>query len=216
MTAPDGIAGEAAATPHSSLVARSPRDAALVVTGTLVLVLSALPVSEHSISGAESDVFHAVNTYTVLPFVVVWPIMQLGNLVAIPAAAAIAAVFRRWRLALAILAAGTATYFLAKVVKGYVVRGRPVTLLDDVTIRGAAATGRGYLSGHAAVVALLAVLAWAYLPSVGRWLVVALGVLVCLARVYVGAHLPLDVLGGAALGVAVGGIARLAFGRPPP
>jgi membrane-associated phospholipid phosphatase len=37
---------------------------------------------------------------------------------------------------------------------------------------------------------------------------------VCLARLYVGAHLPLDVVGGAALGLAVAGLVRLVLGRP--
>jgi undecaprenyl-diphosphatase len=46
--------------------------------------------------------------------------------------------------------------------------------------------------------------------------VVSAAVLVALARVYVGAHLPLDVLGGAALGLAVAGAVRLIFGRPQP
>jgi undecaprenyl-diphosphatase len=45
---------------------------------------------------------------------------------------------------------------------------------------------------------------------IGCVLVVA----VCLARVHVGAHLPLDVVGGAALGVAVAGVVRLVVGRP--
>jgi undecaprenyl-diphosphatase len=33
-------------------------------------------------------------------------------------------------------------------------------------------------------------------------------------RTYVGAHLPLDVVGGAALGVAIGTAARIAAGQP--
>jgi undecaprenyl-diphosphatase len=197
-------------------VVRIWRDALLAGIGAGLLVLTAVPIHRHSISAAETHVFRAVNDHTVLPFVVVWPVMQLGNFVVVPVAAAVAAIFRRWRLAFAMLAAGAATYFLAKVVKGIVVRGRPSDLLDDVTIRGAAALGRGYVSGHAAVVTLLVVLAWPYLTSRWRWLAVAAAVFVCLSRVYVAAHLPLDVLGGAALGLMVGGIARLVFGRPPP
>jgi undecaprenyl-diphosphatase len=38
-------------------------------------------------------------------------------------------------------------------------------------------------------------------------------VAVCLTRVHVGAHLPLDVVAGAALGLAVAGAVRLVLGR---
>ena len=196
------------------VVSRTWQDAVLVLIGAAVLALSALPVHEHSVSPAEEHVFRAINDWTVLPFFVVWPIMQLGNFLAVPVAAAVAAGLRRFRLALAMLAAGVAAYFLAKVVKDIVVRGRPASLLDDVRLRGATAFGRGYVSGHAAVVTLLAVLAWPYLGRRWRWVVLGVAVVVCLARVYVGAHLPLDVVGGAALGLAMGGLARLAFGRP--
>ena len=197
-------------------VVRTRGDLLLVLIGVALLVLSALPIHRHSISAAETHVFRMINDHTVLPFVIVWPIMQIGNFVAVPIAAAVAAVFRKWRLAVAILVAGVATYYLAKLVKGLVVRGRPASLLDDVTFRGSAALGRGYVSGHAAVSTLLVVLAWPYLTPRWRWAAVAVAVFVSLSRVYVGAHLPLDVLGGAALGLAVGGITRFVFGRPPP
>jgi membrane-associated phospholipid phosphatase len=188
--------------------------AALAALGAVVLALSALPVDQYHLSPAEADVFHVVNGHTVLPYVVVWPIMQLGNFLAIPVCALIAAAFRRWRLAIAIAVAGVGVYFLAKVVKGFVVRGRPASLLHDAVLRGAPAGGRGYVSGHAAVVTLLCVLAWPYLRPWARGVAVGLAVFVCLARVYVAAHLPLDVIGGAALGLAVGGLGLLLFGRP--
>ena len=41
-----------------------------------------------------------------------------------------------------------------------------------------------------------------------------LAIAVCVARVYVGAHLPLDVIGGAALGWAAGGLTHLILGAP--
>ena len=195
-------------------VVRTRGDVVLLAVAAAVLVLTSLPVDEHQISSVETGVFRAINDHTVLSYVVVWPIMQLGNIIVVPVAAACAAALRRWRLAIEILIAGVAAYYLAKLVKGYVVRGRPSTVLDDVTIRGAAATGRGYVSGHAAVITLLAVVVWPYLGTRLRWVAVAIAIFVCLARVYVGAHLPLDVVGGAALGCAIGAIARLVFGRP--
>ena len=195
-------------------VVRQPRDAALAGAGVVLLLLSAVPVDPNVVASPERTVFRLVNDHTVVPFAAVWAVMQLGNILTVPAAAAAAAVARRWRLAVGLLVGGAGTYVLAKVVKGLVVRGRPDSLLEDVQIRGTASLGRGYVSGHAAVITLLAVLGWPYLGRRMRVLVLTTAVLVGLSRVYVGAHLPLDVVGGAALGLAVGGVVRLALGRP--
>jgi membrane-associated phospholipid phosphatase len=204
----------APAPPRPAGVRRGWVEVALVAGGALLLVLASLPVHPDRISGAEAAVFRAVNGPTLLPFVVVWPFMQLGNLVAVPVVAAVAAAFRRWRLAAAVLLAGAGVYVLAKVVKGIVPRGRPEALLEDVVIRGTAALGRGFISGHAAVVVALVVVAWPWLGRRGRIACAALAVAVCFARVHVGAHLPLDVVGGAGLGLAVGGLVLLLVGRP--
>ncbi len=63
-----------------------------------------------------------------------------------------------------------------------------------------------------AVVTALAVVATPWLPRWTRWLVAAAVAAVFLARMYVGAHLPLDMVGGAALGLATGAAVRLALG----
>jgi membrane-associated phospholipid phosphatase len=202
------------ATARRRPVVRTVRDAALMVFGMAVLVLAALPVDRTHVSSAEAAVFRAVNGHEVIPFVLVWPVMQLGNLAVVPASALVAAVFRRWRLAAGLLLAGAGTYYAAKVVKGIVVRGRPAGLLDDVVIRGTAALGRGFVSGHAAVVAALLGTAWPWLSRRGRIVCAVLAVAVCLARVHVAAHLPLDVVGGAGLGLAIAGGVRLLLGRP--
>lgn len=202
--------------PAGQRIVRAWFDLGLVAAGATVLTLSALPVDARSISGLEETAFRAVNDHTVVPFVLVWAVMQLGNVLAVPVVALVAAAGRRWRLAAGMLIGGLATYLLAKVVKGLVERGRPDMLLDDVHIRGAAAYGRGFVSGHAAVAALLATLAWPYLGRRGRIAVAVTAVLVAVARVYVGAHLPLDIIGGAGLGLAVAGVTRLLLGRPGP
>jgi len=91
----------------------------------------------------------------------------------------------------------------AKLVKRLVHRPRPAALLPATHRRGPAATGLGYLSGHAGVAAALGAAALPHLGPAGRTLTLAAIPAVGLTRVYVGAHLPLDVIGGAALGVAV-------------
>ena len=200
--------------PAPRRLTRGAADGGLVLAGAVVLVLAALPVHRASVSTAEAAVFRVLNGTTVLPFALVWVVMQLGNVLVVPTSAALAAAFRRWWLAIELLVAGAGTYLVAKVVKGVVPRGRPSELLADVVIRGAAAHGRGFVSGHAATLAALAAVAWPWLGRRGRILAVVLVVVVCLTRVYVGAHLPLDVVGGVGLGIAVGGCVRLVMGRP--
>jgi membrane-associated phospholipid phosphatase len=189
-------------------------DLVWLLLGAALLLLSALPVHADSISDLEAGVFRFVNDLPSLPFVVVWVPMQLGNFLVVPVAVLAAAVARRFRLAIGLALAGGAVYALAKVVKHYVLRGRPDTVLEDVLVRGAAPHGLGFVSGHIGVVTALALVAAPWLPRWGRWALVAAVVVVFLTRMYVGAHLPLDMVGGAGLGLAVGGAVRLLLGRP--
>ena len=88
-------------------------------------------------------------------------------------------------------------------------RPRPAALLPRTRIRGREATGLGYLSGHAGVALILAITAWPELPRSIRIASIVLVPGVGAARVYVGAHLPLDVAGGFALGVMVDALVEL-------
>ncbi len=206
------MTGRAATRPRTPV--RRGRDAVPVLVGALVLVLAALPVERTSVPAAESAVFRALNGVDVLPFVLVWPVMQLGNVLVVPASALVAAALRHWRLAVGLLLAGAGTYLAAKGIKDVVVRGRPDGLLTDVVVRGAAARGRGFLSGHAAVAVAVLTVAWPWLRRRGRIAGVVLATAVCLARVHVAAHLPLDVVGGVGLGLMVGSLVLLVVGRP--
>src|SRR3954451_1400452 len=165
-------------------------DAVRIVLAIGMLVLTAVLVHRHRVGVHETDVFRVVNDLPAALFPLVWPVMQLGTLFAVPAVALAVALTRRWRLATEVLLAGMGVWVLAKFVKDIIVRGRPASLLPDVHIHGAAAGGRGYLSGHAAVVAAMVTRIAPYLSRRARRAVLLIVLVVCVARVYVGAHLP--------------------------
>jgi uncharacterized membrane protein YbhN (UPF0104 family)/membrane-associated phospholipid phosphatase/tRNA A-37 threonylcarbamoyl transferase component Bud32 len=202
--------------PQPYSFSRHPADVLRLLLATGLLVLTALPIHADSIGVTETNVFRLINDIPLPGWLwpVVWAVMQLGNLVTVPAAAAIAAATRRWRLAFDLLVAGGTVWLLAMIVKELVNRGRPDDLLDNVHIYGDPAGGRGYVSGHAAVAVALATVASPYLGRRGRRIAWALAIAVCVSRVWVGAHLPLDVLGGAALGWMAGIIVHLLLGAP--
>jgi glycosyltransferase 2 family protein len=176
---------------------------ARTAAGAAVLAGSLAPLRRDRIGRREQRAFRLVNNLPDGLSVGVWPVMQLGALAAAPATAAVALAAGNRPLAVRLVSGGTAAWALAKVVKRVVRRGRPMALLVGVHTRGREATGLGYLSGHTAVAVALAAAAWPHLGAGGRRAALGLASTVGLARVYVGAHLPLDVAGGAALGLLV-------------
>jgi membrane-associated phospholipid phosphatase len=158
---------------------------------------------------AEIQIFRRVNELPSGAFPLIWVPMQYGTFATVPAATMLALARRRPRLALAIGIGGSAAWVSAKAVKAIVDRGRPSSILEGVSLRGIEEGDQGFPSGHAAVSAALTVVAWPYMP--GRWPVTlaALSGFVPFARMYVGAHLPLDVIGGSALGLTIGSAVNL-------
>ena len=198
-------------------VRRSPWDLGIAGLGVAVLFLTAQAVDPNRSPEAEQEVFYAINGLPDLIYWPVWVVMQLGNLLTIPVAAVVAFSFRRWALGAAILLAGVAKIYLSRGVKDLWTRERPAAVIDDVIRRGdASAAGEAFVSGHAVIAFALAVLVHRYVPAHRRWIPWALAATACVGRVYVGAHLPLDVVGGASLGSAVGLVLHFAVGSPAP
>jgi undecaprenyl-diphosphatase len=136
---------------------------------------------------------------------VLYPVMQAGTLGGPIAVAVAIAVFRRdWLLSGATVVAGLVAWFGAKGVKRVVERDRPLTYLPEVVIREGDGTGLGYVSGHSAVAASAAIMAMAALPRRWRPLPAIVAVLVGVARIVHGVHLPADVIGGWSFGVLIG------------
>jgi membrane-associated phospholipid phosphatase/predicted Ser/Thr protein kinase len=197
---------------------RNPADAIRVVLGGAVLAVTTTAIHRNFVGDREAALFRVVNELALPDWTWpgVWLVMQLGVIGAVPLVALLALATRRLRLALdAVLAAGS-IYLIAKLVKEFVQRGRPQTLLDGVNILGEPARGLGYVSGHSAVAVALATVASPYLGRRARRVAWVLAGCVCLARMYVGSHLPYDIVGGAALGWAAGSLVLFVLGAPDP
>ena len=137
----------------------------------------------------------------------VWLPMQAGSLTAPFALAG----WSYWRTrdadpAVAYAAPGFTTWLIAKGVKKLVGRGRPYDHDPTTNLRLATRTdgSLGYVSGHAAVASTLATVMGRGRSPLAVAGLQAFAVVVGITRIYAGAHLPLDVAGGAALGILVG------------
>ncbi|WP_170128051.1 phosphatase PAP2 family protein [Euzebya rosea] len=189
-------------------------DVVRVVLGLATLVLASLPVRPDSIGRVETGAFDLVNGLPDHLYPVLWGPMQLGSLVAVPLVVGAALITRRRGLALEAAVAGTTAWTLAKVVKDAYGRPRPGGLLEEVAFRGGEPVGFGFVSGHTSVAFALATAATLYVPRRWRGRLFAIAALVGLSRMFVGAHLPLDVVGGAGMGWAIAAAVRLVLGAP--
>jgi undecaprenyl-diphosphatase len=189
-------------------------DAVLLAVGSVLLVATAL-LARAGMYRWETSIFRAVNGLPDWLRSYLWVLNQYGVFVTIPILVLIAAAFRRYRMSVALGVSGVGVYLLAKLVKEFVGRGRPGALLDAIEAREAfAPESLGYPSGHAAVAAALTVIVAAYLSRPWAFAAIALAIVVPLCRMYVAAHLPLDLVGGAALGVVAASAVNLAMGVP--
>jgi undecaprenyl-diphosphatase len=175
-------------------------------SGLLLLVVSGLLARGGRVGAVERRVFHLVNDLPGWLYRPLWVFQQCGNLVvAFVLLVGVAVVLRKPWVALAAVVAVVAKLELEPVVKHFVHRSRPGTSIGDVVLRGkVSAHGLSFVSGHAAITAAGATMLMAVLPRRWKPLPWAVVVLNGITRVYVGAHNPLDVVGGVGLGLVIG------------
>jgi len=175
-----------------------------------VVLACVLLVSDGDVSPSERAVFRAVNE---LPDALESPMVgvQYAGVAFVPfVVAAIAAVLRKWRLAVAALLVYPLKMVVEKVVlKEIVYRGRPGTTEPDAMLRHVPTHGPSFPSGHAIVAFALAGIVAPYLSRGWRIVAYAGAVAVAFSRIYLGAHNPLDVLAGAAGGLVIAAVLNL-------
>jgi undecaprenyl-diphosphatase len=176
-----------------------------------VFLLGARQARRGGVGRPEQRLFARVNGAPRRWYAPVWSVMQFGSLAGAVATAAGASSIGRRNEARRIAAAGIGAWVAAKGVKHLVGRGRTASVFSDARVLGRQQSGLGYPSGHAAVSAAMVMVIRRELPGPFQPLVWLLPVVVSASRMYVGAHLPLDVAGGAALGIVCGGVADLAI-----
>jgi membrane-associated phospholipid phosphatase len=184
-------------------VSRVRRDVVVLVASLAVFAACAMVVADERVGPVERAVFHAVNG---LPDWLYRPMLlfQYLGVLAMPLVVAAGALaLRRWRLAAALVLVVPLKLALERVAKLLVQRERPGTTVPDAILHGVPSAGLSFVSGHAIITFAIAGLLVLVLPR--RWGVVAfvLATLNAVARIYLGAHNPLDVVGGAAIGLAI-------------
>jgi undecaprenyl-diphosphatase len=199
-------------------VSRELRLRLVAVAAGLAVFAACAAVARHgTVPGWEQAIFRSING---LPD---WlsPPMQaaqfLGVLVVGMAVALVAVALRLWWLAIAALVVTVGKLLAERVVWGVlqIHRERPAITEPVATVRGHTATsGLSFVSGHVILVTALAWIVTPYLHGRWRYLPAAIVALVGFARIYLGAHNPLDVVGGIALGTVVGAGTAALLGLP--
>ncbi|MCP4343153.1 MAG: phosphatase PAP2 family protein, partial [Desulfobulbaceae bacterium] len=180
--------------------------------GVLLLTVSWIIALADPIPAWEEELFREVNDSPTWVSSVGWPLMQAGSLAGpVIIAVVVSVIWRSARLTAAVLAAGLLAWFVAKAVKRLVERGRPRYYIAETVIREGDGSGLGFVSGHTAVAFALATIVAPFLPPWGRVATFAAAAVVGVARVTHGVHLPIDILGGAGVGLLTGAAVHLAW-----
>jgi membrane-associated phospholipid phosphatase len=178
------------------------------VGGLAILIITAIMASSGKATGWEYTWFMAVNGWGDGLYRVMVIITFFGSMLG--AAAAVAAAFflrfyrLAWRLALTIFGAYGVAYFA----KEFIDRHRPEQLFTGEHVR-ILETGMGFPSGHATAITVIALSILPYVPWKLRWILPIIIAAVALSRLYLGVHVPLDVVGGVALGTAAVSFVRI-------
>jgi membrane-associated phospholipid phosphatase len=163
---------------------------------SLFRVLNQVPAALASVLTPLSHLFLPAGIIAVVTLTVIYVVARNRSVLPVAAGAA---------------AAATAEV-LSHVAKAIADRPRPYEVVAGAVLRQQPAHGTSYPSTHTAVAVAVVIGLVPFLPRALAAVAIGYAVLIGWSRVYLGVHYPLDVLGGAGIGIAVGGVTLLALG----
>lgn len=170
-----------------------------LVAAVLLFVAATIASRGVDLSLAEEKLFYIVYNMPAIFYPLMLTITQLGSVYILGILVVIYAYKRHYHIVLRLLLTGALAYLLAGLGKSLWGRGRPHEFFTDVFTLDYF-QGAGFPSGHVALATALALTMGHYLPRKYHWVPVACIIGVALSRMYLGVHLPLDIIGGFALG----------------
>lgn len=184
---------------------RRPWYIALLVVGALLLGASITLVFVSSLSGWEQRAFEFINQASLPAWVTSQLAKPISNAVwGMVFLVAILLVVPKYRLlAWQYAVAAGSTYAVVFALEHLVDRARPVALESYEVVVRASQGGPGFPSGHVAVLTALSLTVWPFLSWPWRVLVLIFIAAEAWARIFLGLHAPLDIVGGLAIAVTV-------------
>jgi glycosyltransferase 2 family protein len=169
----------------------------------LLLLWSALIAQGNTLLAWEIRVLRLLNNLPSVLIVVFYPITLLGSVLALMGFVITNLFKKHLAAALAFIINGTSVYLLTVLGKLLIGRSRPLDLLHNVSQREVFIDSFGFPSGHTAMATVLALTCRRLWPQLPQWIAWVWVLVVAISRLYLGVHAPLDLIGGAALGVLV-------------
>ena len=189
----------------------------LVVAG-VVLFAGAAALVAGDVAGWDAALYRDLNEVPAALATILTPLSRLflfGGLT-VGAVLAVIYVVIRNRTALPVLigaAAAIIAMVTANLAKAVADRPRPYETVAHAILRQQPAHGTSFPSSHTAVALATAIALVPFMVRPVAVVAIVYAALVGWSRIYVGVHYPLDVLGGAGIGVAIGALALLASER---
>lgn len=175
-----------------------------ILVGLIAVFVWATAAAMGRVSGWEQDIFRWAYDMPDSLRGFALTVTQLGSAWLLVALVGLLFVVRRNpKAAVVVLRNSVIGYVLVFFTKVLVARPRPDNLLEDITSREVFTYGQGFPSGHVALATIISLTVIVYLPKPWRLIAIPWILLVAWSRLYLGVHVPLDVLGGFVLGLIV-------------